>query len=73
MSPERWAAVWRDVNRPGQRAPKRTVSDDHLGIWTAFAAGYPVRAVQRCGNHTLRKVLDTVAKQHQAELKAARA
>ena len=70
-STESWAAVLRDLKRRGLRAPKLTVADGHLGIWSALATIYPESAEQRCWNHKLRNVLDTVPKKHQAEVKAA--
>lgn len=70
-STESWAAVLRDLKRRGLRAPKLTIADGHLGIWSALAAVYPESAEQRCWNHKLRNVLDTVPKKHQPEVKAA--
>lgn len=70
-STESWAATLRDVKRRGLRAPKLTIADGHLGIWSGLAAVYPESAEQRCWNHKLRNVLDTVPKKHQPELKAA--
>jgi transposase-like protein len=70
-STESWAAVLRDLKRRGLRAPKLTVADGHLGIWSALATIYPESAEQRCWNHKLRNVLDTVPRKHQAEVKAA--
>jgi putative transposase len=70
-STESWAAVLRDLKRRGLRAPTLTVADGHLGIWSALATVYPESAEQRCWNHKLRNVLDTVPLKHQAEVKAA--
>lgn len=70
-STESWAAVLRDLKRRGLRAPKVTIADGHLGIWSGLAQIYPESAEQRCWNHKLRNVLDTVPKKHQAEVKAA--
>lgn len=70
-SAESWAAVLRDLKRRGLRVPKLTIADGHLGIWGGLAAVYPESAEQRCWNHKLRNVLDTVPKKHQAEVKAA--
>ena len=70
-SAESWAAVLRDLKRRGLRAPKLTIADGHLGIWGGLAAVYPESAEQRCWNHKLRNVLDTVPKKQQAEVKAA--
>lgn len=70
-STESWVAVLRDLKRRGLRAPKLTIADGHLGIWSALAQVYPESAEQRCWNHKLRNVLDTVPQKHQAEVKAA--
>ena len=70
-STESWAAVLRDLKRRGLRAPKLTIADGHLGIWGGLAAIYPESAEQRCWNHKLRNVLDTVPKKHQEEVKVA--
>ena len=70
-STESWAAVWRDLKRRGLPAPKLTIADGHLGIWSALAAVDPESAEQRRWNHKLRNVLDTVPKKHQPEVKAA--
>jgi transposase-like protein len=70
-STESWAAVLRDLKRRGLRAPKLAIADGHLGIWSALATIYPESAEQRCWNHKLRNVLDTVPLKHQPEVKAA--
>ncbi len=70
-STESWAAVLRDLKRRGLSAPKLTIADGHLGIWSGLATVYPESAEQRCWNHKLRNVLDTVPKKHQPEVKAA--
>ena len=71
-STESWAAVLRDLKRRGLRAPKLTITDGHLGIWSALAQVYPESADQRCWNHKLRNVLDTVPQKHQAEPRCRR-
>ena len=70
-STESWAAVLRDLKRRGLPAPKLTIADGHLGIWSALAQVYPESTEQRCWNHKLRNVLDTVPKKHQGEVKTA--
>ena len=70
-STESWATVLRDLKARGLRAPKLTIADCHLGIWSALATVYPASAEQRCWNHKLRNVLDAVPKRRQAEVKAA--
>ena len=70
-STESWAAVLRDLKRRGPGAPKLAIAEGHLGIGSTLAPVYPESAEQRCWNHKLRNVLDTVSKKHQAEVKAA--
>jgi transposase-like protein len=70
-STESWATVLRDLKARGLRAPKLTIADGHLGIWSALATVYPASAEQRCWNHKLRNVLDAVPTKRQAEVKAA--
>lgn len=70
-STESWAAVLRDLKARGLRAPKLMIADGHLGIWSGLVAVYPESAEQRCWNHKLRNVLDTVPLKHQAEVKVA--
>lgn len=71
-STESWAAVLRDLKARGLRAPKLTVADGHLGIWSALAQVGPESAEQRCWNHKLRNVLDAVPEKAQPETKAHR-
>lgn len=70
-STESWGAVLRDLKARGLSAPKLTIADGHLGIWSALGTVYPSSAEQRCWNHKLRNVLDVVAKKHQPEVKRA--
>jgi transposase-like protein len=63
-----WTAVLRDLKARGLCAPKLTIADGHLGIWGALAAIYPTSAEQRCWNHKMRNVLDTVPRKRQAEV-----
>ena len=70
-STDSWAGVLRDLKRRGLPAPKLTIADGHLGIWSALATVYPASAEQRGWNHKLRNVLDTVPTKHQPEVKAA--
>lgn len=69
-STESWAAVLRDLKARGLGAPKLTVADGHLGIWSALAQVWPESAEQRCWNHKLRNVLDAVPEKAQPEVKA---
>lgn len=68
-SSESWGAVLRDLKARGLSAPKLTIADGHLGIWSALQNIYPESAEQRCWNHKLRNVLDGVARKHQPEVK----
>ena len=65
-----WAAVLRDLKARGLGAPKLTVADGHLGIWSALAQVWPESAEQRRWNHKLRNVLDAVPDQAQPAVKA---
>jgi transposase-like protein len=69
-STESWATVLRDLKARGLGTPKLTVADGHLGIWSALAQVWPESAEQRCWNHKLRNVLDTVPEKAQPEVKA---
>lgn len=69
-STESWASVLRDLKARGLTAPKLTVADGHLGIWSALAQVWPESAEQRCWNHKLRNVLDVVPEKAQVEVKA---
>ncbi len=64
----------------GLRAPKLTMADGHLGIWSALGSVYPTSREQRCSsaalhrratdwNHKIRNVLDVVSKKRQPEVK----
>jgi putative transposase len=69
-STESWAAILRDLKARGLGAPKLTVADGHLGIWSALAQVWPESAEQRCWNHKLVNVLDVVPEQAQPAVKA---
>lgn len=68
-STESWAAILRDLTARGLRAPKLTVADGHLGIWSALAQVWPGSAEQRCWNHKMVNVLDAVPLKAQPEVK----
>lgn len=70
-SSESWGAVLRTLKARGLRAPKLTIADGHLGIWSALEDVYPESAEQRCWNHKMRNVLDVVPRKHQPEVKRA--
>jgi transposase-like protein len=48
-------------------APRLVIADGHLGIWAALAEVFPTAAEQRCWNHKLVNVLDSLPKKKQAE------
>ena len=69
-STESWAAILRDLTRRGLAAPKVVIGDGHLGIWGALAAVFPEAKEQRCWNHRLLNVLDTLPLTRQAEARS---
>jgi putative transposase len=66
-STESWAALLRDLKARGLRAPRLLIADGHLGIWGAVRTVFPTVGEQRCWNHRLVNVLDTLPKKLQAE------
>jgi transposase-like protein len=66
-STESWAALLRDLKGRGLRAPRLLIADGHLGIWGAGRTVFPPVREQRCWNHRLVNVLDTLPKKLQAE------
>ncbi len=66
-STESWAALLRDLKARGLRAPRLLIADGHLGIWGAVRTVFPTVSEQRCWNHRLVNVLDTLPKKLQAE------
>ena len=69
-STESWAALLRDLKVRGLRAPRLLVADGHLGIWGALGTVFPMVSEQRCWNHRLVNVLDTLPKKLQTEARA---
>lgn len=69
-STESWAVILRDLRARGLDAPKLTVADGHLGLWSALAQVWPASAEQRCWNHKLVNVLDAVPEKSQPDVKA---
>src|SRR5712692_8071448 len=61
-STESWAALLRDLKGRGLRAPRLLIADGHLGIWGAVGTVFPTVREQRCWNHRLVNVLDTLPK-----------
>ena len=66
-STESWAALLRDLKGRGLRAARLLIADGHLGIWSAVGTVFPTMGEQRCWNHRLVNVLDTLPKKFQAE------
>ncbi len=69
-STESWAAVLRDLKARGLRAPRLLIADGHLGIWSAVGTVFPTMREQRCWNHRLVNVLDTLPQKLQTEARA---
>jgi transposase-like protein len=65
-----WAMMLRDLKARGLGAPKLTIADGHLGIWSAVAQVWPESAEQRCWNHRMRNILDAVPLKAQPVMKA---
>lgn len=68
-STEAWATLLRDMRARGLRAPRLAIGDGHLGIWGALRDVYPETAEQRCWNHRILNVLDTLPKRVQSHAK----
>src|SRR6266478_3067165 len=66
-STESWAALLRDLQGRGLRAPRLLIADGHLGIWGAVGTVFPTVREQRCWNHRIVNVLDTLPKKLHAE------
>jgi len=66
-SAEAWGRMLRDLRARGMRAPRLVIADGHLGIWAALSQVLPEVAEQRCWNHKIVNVLDTLPKKLQAE------
>lgn len=69
-STESWATLLRDLTARGLRTPRLLIADGHLGIWSAVGTVFPMVSEQRCWNHRLVNVLDTLPKKLQAEARA---
>ena len=68
---ESWAALLRDLAEArGLRAPRLVIADGHLGIWGAVTTVFPEVDEQRCWNHRIVNVLDTLPKKLQGEGRA---
>jgi putative transposase len=69
-STESWATLLRDLKARGLRAPRLVIADGHLGIWGAVATVFPEAEAQRCWNHRIVNVLDTLPEKLQGEGRA---
>jgi putative transposase len=61
-SKESWSGVLRDLTARGLKLGKLTIADGHLGIWSALSELHPQGKEQRCWNHKIRNVLDSLPK-----------
>lgn len=66
-SAESWGRLLRDLLARGMSAPRLVVADGSMGIWSAIAEVLPAVAEQRCWNHKIINVLDTLPKKLHAE------
>src|SRR5690606_5075068 len=64
-----WSAVLRDLKVRGFRTPRLVIGDGHLGIWVGLRNVYPEVEEQRCWNHKIRNVRDTLPQRAQPEAK----
>jgi putative transposase len=64
-----WSAVLRDLKARGLRAPRLVIGDGHLGIWAGLRNVYPEVEEQRCWNHKILNVLNTLPTREQAAAK----
>jgi transposase-like protein len=69
-SKESWGAILRDLRARGLQPWRCTIADGHLGIWAALAEQQPTAAEQRCWNHRITNVLDSIPTKHQAQARA---
>jgi putative transposase len=67
---ESWATLLRDLKARGLRVPRLVIADGHLGIWGAVTTVFPEVAEQRCWNHRIVNVLDTLSQRLQGEGRA---
>lgn len=65
-SSETWSRLLRNLRERGMGVPRLVIADGHLGIWAALAQVFPEVAEQRCWNHKIVNVLDTLPKRLQA-------
>src|SRR6185295_3987847 len=66
-SAESWSGLLRSLRDRGMKMPRLVIADGHLGMWAALAQVFPEVSEQRCWNHKIVNVLDTLPKKLQAE------
>jgi transposase-like protein len=66
-SKESWLGVLRDLIGRGLKLGRLTIADGHLGIWSALGEIHPEGKEQRCWNHKITNILDTLPKRLRAE------
>jgi transposase-like protein len=66
-SKESWAGVLRDLTARGLKLGALTIADGHLGIWAALGELHPEGKEQRCWNHKITNVLESLPKRIRAE------
>jgi transposase-like protein len=66
-SKESWSAILRDLTDRGLKLGRLTIADGHLGIWSALSELHPKGEEQRCWNHKIRNVLDSIPKRIRSE------
>lgn len=64
-----WTNVLRSLKKRGLGAPRLTIADGHLGIWSALGEIYPESEEQRCWNHKILNVLDQLPRRVQPQAK----
>jgi putative transposase len=69
-SKESWGMILRDLRTRGLKPWRCTIADGHLGLWVALGEQYPTPAEQRCWNHRITNVLDTLPKKHHTEARS---
>lgn len=62
-----WANLLRSLKKRGLQAPRLTIADGHLGIWSALSEVYPESEEQRCWNHKILNVLDQLPRRVQPQ------
>ncbi len=68
-SAESWGALLRDLRDRGMPCPRLVIGDGHLGIWGGLREVYPEAAEQRCWNHRILNILDTLPRAQHAAAK----